>query len=106
MATRIKQGDAFSLPVTVTLDGTALDISDVDSVEFMFGSTRKMYPDTVTYSATTGMFYVPLTQEETFALSVGRIILDIRVKFVGGNVQGVLRPLSIGIVDAVSEEVL
>jgi len=106
MATRIKQGDAYSLPVTVTLDGTALDISDVSLVEFMFGSTRKLYPDTVAYSAADGKFYIPLTQEETFALSRGNIFLDIRVKFVGGNVQGILRPLGVSIVDAISEEVL
>ena len=104
MATQIKQGDAYSLPVTVTLDGTSLDISDVEKVEFMFGTTRKMYPDTVTYSD--GKFNLPLTQEETFALARGNILVDIRVKFVGGNVQGILKPISISIADAVSKEVL
>lgn len=104
MATQIKQGDAYSLPVTVTLDGTSLDISDVEKVEFMFGTTRKMYPDTVTYSD--GKFYLPLTQAETFALAVKNILVDIRVKFVGGNVQGILKPLNVTVADAVSEAVL
>ncbi|MGE4485343.1 MAG: hypothetical protein AB7C97_09580 [Oscillospiraceae bacterium] len=106
MAATIKQGDAYSLPVTVTLDGTALDISDVSIVEFMFGSTRKLYPDTVTYNAADGKFYLPITQEETLALSTGNIKLDIRVKFVNGSVQGIKRPMFATIVDAVSEEVL
>ena len=66
MATRIKQGDAYAIPVRLRL-----------------------------------------SQEETFAFPAnGSVALDVRVKFAGGDVVGVLRPEALAVYDAESEVVL
>lgn len=108
MATRIKQGDAYSVPVELFLNDEPLDIAEVLEVEFMFGDgTRKTYPEQVPYSTADGVFYLPLTQEETFAFSANSAItLDIRVKFNGGNVIGTQRMIGIAVADATSEVAL
>lgn len=108
MATRIKQGDAYSLPVDIRLNDAPIDIIEVDEVEFMFGDgLRKLYPGDVNYSATDKVFYLPLTQNETFAFPAnGSITLDIRVKFNGGNVIGIQRMIGVGVADATSEVAL
>lgn len=107
MANRIKQGDAYSLPVLLNLNDAPVDIADVDIIEFYIGGFRKLYPGDVTYDSTDGAFYVPITQEESLSWQEGEnIVLDARVKFVGGNVQGIEKQIQIGVVDAVSEEVL
>lgn len=114
MALTIKQGDAYSIPVSATLNGSALNLADVLMIEFTFGDgdgtvyTRKLYPDVVTTQTIDGSLFlmVPLTQEETFAFPIGAVGLDERVYFVGGDVKGVAKPQWITVVDAFSEEVL
>lgn len=104
---KIKQGDAYSIPVRVVLNGAAIAAEDAAEIEFYIGGYRKLYPGEVTYSAEDGYFYIPLTQSETFAWEANSAVaLDARVKFSGGDVRGTERMTSIGIVDAVSEEVL
>ena len=67
MAVVIKQGDAYMLPVSLTLGGESLAIDDIDMVEFHLGEgIRKEYPSQVTYDGAFGTFYVPITQQETF----------------------------------------
>ena len=105
MANSIKQGDAYSVPVKINLNGEPLDAAEVEQIEFYIGGFRKLYPGDVTLIGEE--FNVPFTQEESFSWPEGEpIILDARVKFVGGNVQGIQRQQVIGVVDAVSEEVL
>jgi hypothetical protein len=107
MATTIKQGDAYSLPVAVTLDNTAINIADIECVEFYIGELRKTYPAEATFDAGSGYFYVPMTQQETFAFEADSSLnLDVRVKFVGGNVMGVKRMGIVNVVDATSEVIL
>lgn len=104
----IKQGDAYAVPVRVKLDGatlTAEDITIIDSVEFTLGEYfRKLYPDEVVFDAQEGLFLVPVTQEETFAMEEGeRVSFDVRVKFTSGDVIGTKTMEKIKIVDALSE---
>lgn len=107
MATIIKQGDAYPLPVGVTLNGEAIALSDIETVEFMLGTIRKLYPDDATFNPEDNHFYVNLTQEDTFSLPANSAVnLDVRVKFVGGAVKGVQKPQYATIIDATSEEVL
>ncbi len=107
MAAWMKQGDAYFLPVRVTLGSGALTIGDVTAAEFMVGDVRRMYPGEVRYDGDDGCFYVPLTQEETFKFPANGVVsVDVRVKFNGGNVAGARRIAYINVVDAVSEEVL
>lgn len=104
---KIKQGDAYSIPIRVRLNGELIVPENVAAAEFYIGGYRKLYPSEVTYSASDGYFYIPVTQEESFSWAANSpITLDVRVKFIGGNVQGIEKPVSIGVVDAVSEEVL
>lgn len=45
MAIRIKQGDAYSVPVLIRLNGEPVDIDEVAEVEFTFGDgMRKLFP--------------------------------------------------------------
>ena len=105
MANTIKQGDAYSIPVTIQFNGEPLNAADVEQIEFYIGGYRKLYPGDVTLIE--DEFNVPFTQEESLSWPEGgQIILDARVKFIGGNVQGVIKQKVIGVVDAVSEEVL
>lgn len=107
MATIIKQGDAYPLPVGVTLNGAAIAPEDIETVEFMLGDVRKLYPTDATFNPEDNFFYVNLTQEDTFSLPANSSVnLDVRVKFVGGNVLGIKKMQYATIVDAVSEEVL
>ena len=48
MATKIKQGDAYSLPVQIKLNGSLINADDVETVEFCLGDgLRKLYPGDV-----------------------------------------------------------
>lgn len=105
MANTIKQGDAYAIPVKINLNGSPLDVQEVEEIEFYIGGYRKMYPGDV--SLIGEEFNVPFTQEESLSWPEGEpVILDARVKFKGGNVQGIENQIQIGVVDAVSEEVL
>jgi len=107
MATKIKQGDAVLVPVEVKLNGEILSIAEAEQVEFYIGGFRKLWPGEAVYSEEDGCFYVPVTQKETFSWPENSsIVIDARVKFRGGNVQGAQRQKYATVVDAVSEEVL
>lgn len=108
MATVIKQGDAYGIPLDIQLNGEALTAADVEQVEVFVGDgIRKLYPGQITYSDTLGCFVVPVTQEETFTLPEGETVrVDVRVQFPGGMVLGVVDELKVKVADAISEEVL
>ena len=58
-------------------------------------------------SATRCVSSILRTQQETFAFPAnGSVALDVRVKFTGGDVIGVLRPDAFAVYDAASEVVL
>ena len=103
MPIRIKQGDQYSVPILIRLNGEPLDLDDVAEVEFTIGNDmRKLWPQDVQYNSADECFYLPLTQAETFAFPAnGSVTLDIRVKFVG-----VQRMESFAVADAASEVTL
>ena len=105
MATKIKQGDAYALPIQIRLNGELINADDVEAAEFCLGDgLRKLYPGDVSYEAGDNTFYIPLTQDETFSFPAnGSVSVDIRVKFTGGDVIGVLKPDELAVYDAVSE---
>lgn len=108
MAIKIKQGDAYAVPIQIRLNGELINADDVEAVEFCAGGTlRKLYPEDVSYEPGNNTFYLPLTQSETFAFPAnGSVTLDVRVKFTSGDVIGVLRPDAFAVYDAASEVVL
>lgn len=108
MATIIKQGDAYGIPLEIKLNDASLTADDVEVVEVFVGEgIRKLYPGEITYSAALGSFIVPVTQAETFTLPEGETVrVDVRVQFPGGMVLGVIDELKVRVADAISEEVL
>ena len=61
----------------------------------------------VPFDGENGVFLVPVTQRETFALEEGgQISFDVRVAFIGGDVVGAKTMASIRVADALSEEEL
>lgn len=108
----IKQGDAYYIPVTLYFNGekiTADEIPLLEEIEFTLGDEGAKpvrIPASESWNDTLGMFVLPVTQEQTFALDEGRTTLDVRVQFLGGNVLGVWEKTKIKVVDATSEEVL
>lgn len=103
---RVKQGDAYALPVEIAVDGAAVSTEDIACVEFMLGRLlRRTWPGEVGYEE--GRFLLPLTQEETFSLREGvELPLDVRVKFVTGDVIGTTTACLVRVVDAQSTEEL
>lgn len=113
MANIIKQGDAGTMGVTLTINGEAVTTDDLalfHCIEFMIGDgIRKLWPDEVTFAD--GKFHVPYTQEETFAMEEGDTInVDTRVHFetngAPAQVKGVTVMGKVKVTDAISEEVL
>lgn len=108
----IKQGDACSIPVKLYFNGEAIT-ADVlpllEEIEFAFGDEDLKpvrIPAAESWSDTLGMFLLPVTQKQTFALDVGLTTLDVRVRFRGGGVLGVREKAKMKVADATSEEVI
>lgn len=103
---RIKQGDAYALPLRILVDGQDVAAEDVQVVEFMVGRyIRKTWPEEATYED--GRFLLPLGQKETFALKAGEELpLDVRVKFKGDDVIGTTTACTVRVIDAQSTEEL
>lgn len=107
LAIWLKQGDAFLLPVRLSLNGSTLNATSVETVEFCVGGLRKLFPGEVSFSEETGMFFVPLSQQETLAFPPNRAVaVDVRVRFAGGNVLGSRKMQFAAVADAVSQEVI
>ena len=111
MTNFIKQGDACAIPIRVSIDGepvTERDLVLIKSVEFMISEDiRKVYPQDVLFDGESGIFLVPVTQKETFALEEGeRVAVDVRVEFSGGDVIGTRTMEQLDVLDALSEEEL
>ena len=98
-------GDAYSVPIRVTLNGEATTTDSFEDVEVCIGRIRKTLSDkSIFFDDESGLFLVPMTQKETFSLH-GRARVNLRCKFKGGSVVG----LNLGVLEiamANSREVL
>ncbi len=107
MSLKIKQGDAYIMPLNITVNGGQLPASEVEAVEVRLGDVRKTYPEDISYDVDSGHFLVPLQQEDTLSLPEDDAVqLDVRVKFKGGSVAGTQKVTMIVSVNALSEEVI
>lgn len=107
MATWIKQGDSYSIPVQIAMNGEGINPDDIEAVEFYLGNVRKMYPGEVEYSPEDECFYLPVTQKETLGFTANDAVpLDLRVKLLGGNVVGPKSMQYVTVYDATSEAVI
>lgn len=83
------QGDALPLDVNITDEnGKEIPIAQIDKVEFMVGSVRKVYPEDAVYDDEKHCFTMRLSQQDTYSLTEGRQIAQIRVKMADGTVVG------------------
>ena len=83
------QGDSYRLPIQVTMNGEVVTLTMVEDVEVMLGSIRKtLYDGSVSYDDTQEAYLVSLSQEDTFRLRGGANV-QVRVKFLSGDVLGV-----------------
>jgi len=83
------KGDAYSLPIAIeTSDGTA-SRETFEEIEVSIGHNirKTLSSGEIGFDSERNLFLVPLTQEETFALK-GRTKVNVRCKYVGGNVIG------------------
>ena len=82
-------GDAYILPISITLDDGAADAGSFEDIEITVGSVRKtMKHGDVIYDDSEKTFNVRFTQEDTFKLR-GKKTVQIRFKFASGDVIGV-----------------
>ena len=106
----IKQGDAYAVQVSLTFNGEPIDSGNLDlieEIEFTFGELAPMrFKPKDIYNTTIGAFLVPLTQKQTFMLEDGKILVDCRVQFYGGDVVGVSRMVRVFVREALSWEIL
>ena len=92
MGNKIMQGDAYSIPITLTdKNGDFITTSGVSDVEIAMSAgkqtiIKKYSSGQVTYS-NNGVWLFPVTQSETFNFS-GSITGRVRVKFSNGDVIG------------------
>ena len=115
MALTIKQGDAYGVPISAKLNGSPLNMADVDTVELTVGDgketlyVRKTYPGEVELREIDDKLWLilPITQEETFTFPVSAAVaVDMRVMLSGGAVIGARKMVYVTVLDALSGEVL
>ncbi len=88
-------GDAYRLPVKLTVNGELADAARFEEVEACIGRVRKtLSAGEISYDAEQKAFLIGLTQEDTFSLH-RRSRLYLRCKFEGGDVIG----LDLGVIE-------
>ena len=84
------QGDQYKLPIELKYaDGTFVTSEEVKDLEVFVGTTRKMLSDgEIEFEPLESVFYVSLTQKETFRMR-GDVPVQARVLFMSGDVVGI-----------------
>jgi hypothetical protein len=84
------QGDQFRLPIELKdADGTFVTQKEIKDIEVFVGTTRKMLSKgEIEFEPLENVFYVFLTQKETFMMR-GDVSVQARVLFLSGDVVGV-----------------
>lgn len=83
------QGDQYRLPIELVHDdGSELTPDEVSDIEVLIGGIRKTYKGgEVSYNDADGLYYILITQRETFMFR-GKVDIKVRVKFPSGDVVG------------------
>lgn len=106
----IKQGDDVYLQATLYFNGNAITANELpllDEIEYCFEDENPRKIKAVdAWNDTLGLFLLPVSQENSFALEDGRTNIDVRVKFYGGNVLGVRQRRRMKVLEANSQEVI
>ena len=86
---KIMQGDSYGIPIAIqTANGWATP-DKFSEIEIIIGDMRKtLSSGQLTYDYVNAQFIFPLTQEETFGLSTNPQRVQVRCKFLNGEVVG------------------
>jgi hypothetical protein len=84
------QGDQYKLPIELKdADGTFVTREEVKDLEVFVGTTRKMLSKgEISFEPLENVFYVFLTQKETFMMH-GEVAVQARILFLSGDVVGI-----------------
>jgi hypothetical protein len=84
------QGDQYRLPIELKdADGTFVTREEVKDLEIFVGTTRKVLSKgEIEFEPHENVFYVYLTQKETFMMR-GDVPVQARVLFLSGDVVGI-----------------
>ena len=84
------QGDQYKLTIELKdADGTFVTREEVKDMEVFVGTTRKMLSKgEIEFEPLENVFYVALTQKETFMMR-GDVSVQARILFLGGDVVGI-----------------
>lgn len=84
------QGDQYRIPIELKhADGEVLTLEEVKDVEVFIGAARKLLSGgDIYFEPGDNMFYVPLSQKETFMMR-GDVEVQARVLFLSGDVIGI-----------------
>ena len=84
------QGDQYRLPIELKdADGTFVTREEVKDLEVFVGTTRKLLSKgEIEFEPLENVFYVFLTQKETFMM-FGSVSVQARVLFLSGDVVGI-----------------
>jgi hypothetical protein len=83
----MRQEEAYrDIEVSITEDGVAIPIEDIESVEFRFGSVTKTYPGEDNVEVVNGLFYLPFTEEDTKSFGT-HVVCQQKITFVDGEVR-------------------
>ena len=84
------QGDQYRLPIELKdADGTFVTQKEVKDLEVFVGNTRKILSkDEVVFEPLENVFYVSLSQKETFMMR-GDVSVQARILFLSGDVVGI-----------------
>lgn len=86
---KIMQGDAYDIPLKITINDLLVTPESVEKIEACIGSVRKIFPDHgITYDEERQRYLVSLEQEDTFGLK-GNNRFQVRIQVSGGDVIGV-----------------
>lgn len=108
----IKQGDAYDLPISLTINKSIITeeiLEQIELIEFCFadfGPKIFSHEGDGAIKYLDGLFLYPITQTETFSLSPGRHTMDIRVLFNNSNVRGLTTQIDVKVVSSKSKQVL
>lgn len=109
---KMMQGDSYSLPVTLTVNGSPLNPDMVSEIEICVGeeiAIRKTYSEgTVNYDSKSKKWYIRPTQEETLNMEPGSYEVIARIKYKNEEISDV-KGVPIGrmiITDTYSNEVI
>lgn len=85
----IMQGDAYDIPLKVTINDLLVAPESVEKIEACIGSVSKIFPDNgIVYDEERQRYLVSLEQEDTFGLK-GNNRFQVRIQVSGGDVIGV-----------------